>query len=58
VRFWANGKQWSKAFRTHDAAKAYRRKVEGEELAGLVTNPTGGERLSPTTPRAGSSTDW
>jgi integrase len=45
VRFWANGKQWSKTFRTHDAAKAYRRKVEREELAGLVTNPSSGERL-------------
>ena len=45
VRDRANGKQWSRTFRTLEDARAYRKRVEGEELAGLVTDPTGGERL-------------
>jgi integrase len=45
VRYRANGKEWSKTFRSHDAAKTFRKKVEAEELAGLVTDPTGGERV-------------
>ncbi len=45
VRFRVNGIQRTKTFRTHEDAKAFRRKVEGEELAGFVTDPKGGERL-------------
>ena len=45
VRFRVNGTQRTKTFRTHEDAKAFRRKVEGDDLAGLVTDPKGGERL-------------
>jgi integrase len=45
VRYRANNREWSKTFRAYDDAKAFRKKVEADELAGLVTDPTGGERL-------------
>jgi len=44
VRYRVNGIQHTKTFRTHEDAKSFRRKVESEELAGLVTDPKGGER--------------
>ena len=43
--FRVNGAQRSKSFRTHQDAKAFRRKIEGEELVGLITDPKGGESL-------------
>ena len=43
VRFRVNGNQRTKSFRTHEDAKAFRRKVDGDELAGLVNDPRGGE---------------
>ncbi len=45
VRFRINGIQRTKTFRTHQDAKSFRKKMEGEELAGLVNDPTDGERL-------------
>ncbi len=45
MRYRVNGIQRTKTFRTHEDAKSFRRKVESEELAGLVTDPKGGERL-------------
>ena len=45
VRFRVNGVQRTRTFRTHEDAKTFRRKVEGEELAGVLTDPKGGERL-------------
>src|SRR5580704_4274126 len=45
VRFRVNGIQRTRTFRKHEDAKAFRRKVEGDELAGLVNDPSGGERL-------------
>ena len=44
VRYRANDREWSKTFRSYDDAKAFRKKVEADELAGLVTDPTAGER--------------
>jgi hypothetical protein len=45
VKFKFNGRHRMKTFRTFDDAKAYKKKVEGEELAGLVVDPKGGERV-------------
>ena len=45
VRFRSNGKQRTRTFRTFEDARAYKRKLEGDELAGLTTDPRGGERL-------------
>jgi integrase len=45
VRFRVNGIQRTTTFRTHEDAKSFRRKVEGDELAGLVNDAKGGERL-------------
>ena len=45
VRYRANAKEWAKTFRSYDDAKAFRKKVEADELAGLVVNPKGGDRL-------------
>jgi len=45
VKFKFNGRHRVKTFRTFDDAKAYKKKVEGEELAGLVVDPKGGERV-------------
>jgi integrase len=45
VRFRFNGTQQTRTFRSFDDAKAYRRKVESDDLAGLVSDPKGGERL-------------
>ena len=45
VRFRVNGIQRTRTFRTREDANGFRRKVEGEELAGLVNDPKGGERL-------------
>ena len=45
VKFTFNGKHRMKTFRTFEDAKAYKKKVEGEQLAGLVDDPKGGERL-------------
>src|SRR5271157_2933749 len=45
VKFTFNGKHRMKTFRTFEDARAYKKKVEGEQLAGLVVDPKGGERL-------------
>ena len=45
VKFKFNGRHRMKTFRTCDDARAYKKKVEGEELAGLVVDPKGGERV-------------
>ncbi len=45
VKFKFNGRHRMKTFRTFDDAKAYKKKVEGDELAGLVVDPKGGERV-------------
>jgi integrase len=45
VRFRVNGIQRTRTFRTREDANGFRRKIEGEELAGLVNDPKGGERL-------------
>jgi hypothetical protein len=45
VKFTFNGKHRMKTFRTLDDARAYKKKMEGEQLAGLVVDPKGGERL-------------
>jgi hypothetical protein len=45
VRFRVNGIQRTRTFRTCEDANGFRRKMESEELAGLVNDPKGGERL-------------
>jgi integrase len=45
VRYRSNGRDRTKTFRLHEDAKAYKRKVEGAERAGLIVDPKGGERL-------------
>lgn len=45
VKFKFNGRHRMKTFRTFDDAKAYKKEVEGDELAGLVMDPKGGERV-------------
>lgn len=45
VRFRINGTQRKKTFRTAKDANRYRTKVEADALAGLVVDPSGGERL-------------
>jgi integrase len=45
VRYRSNGTQRTRTFRTYEDARTYKRKLEGDELAGLVTDPKGGERL-------------
>jgi len=45
VKFMFNGKHRMKTFRTFEDARAYKKKMEGEQLAGLVVDPKGGERL-------------
>ncbi len=45
VRFRVNGTQRTKTFRTYEDARSFRLKVEGDELAGLVNGPKGGERI-------------
>lgn len=45
VKFKVNGKHRTRTFTTHSDAISYRRRVEGDELAGLVIDPRGGERL-------------
>jgi len=45
VRFRVNGIQRTRTFRTREDANGFRRKMEGEDLAGLVNDPKGGERL-------------
>ena len=45
VRFRVNGIRRTRTFRTREDANSFRWKVEGEELAGLVDDPKGGERL-------------
>ena len=45
VRFRVNGTQRTKTFRTYEDARSFRRKVESDELAGLVNDPKGGERI-------------
>lgn len=44
VRYRVDGKARRKVFKRRADADAFRRKVEGEELAGLVVDPKGGER--------------
>ena len=65
VKFTFNGEHRMKTFRTFDDARAYKKKMEGEQLAGLVVDPKGGERLfgplcrllARAAPRQGPSTD-
>lgn len=45
VKYIVDGKHYTRTFRRLDDARSYRRKVEGDELAGLVVDPRGGERL-------------
>ncbi len=45
VKFTFNGKHRMKTFRTFEDARAYKKKMEGEQLAGLFVDPRGGERL-------------
>jgi hypothetical protein len=45
VKFVANGKDCTKTFRVFEDAKNYKKRIEGEEQAGLVIDPKGGERL-------------
>ena len=45
VRYRSNGRQMTKTFRTRSDAVEFRKKLDGEEAAGLVTNRRGGERL-------------
>ena len=45
VRYRSNGQQLTKTFRLSSDATAFKRKIDGDELAGLVTNRWGGERL-------------
>ena len=45
VRFEINGVERTKTFVLFDDAKAYKKKIESEDLAGLVVDPKGGERL-------------
>jgi integrase len=45
VRFVVNGKDCTKTFRVFEDAKNYKKRIEGEEQAGLVIDPKGGERL-------------
>lgn len=45
VKFMVNGKHRTKTFRSWDDATRYRKKIESDELAGLVVDPKGGERL-------------
>lgn len=44
VRFRVDGVVRNKTFRLRGDADAYKRKVEGDELAGLIVDPRGGER--------------
>jgi integrase len=44
VRFRVDGVVRNKTFRLRGEADAYKRKVEGDELAGLIVDPRGGER--------------
>lgn len=44
VRYRSNGRQMTKTFRTKSDAVDFRRKLDGDEIAGLVTNRRGGER--------------
>ena len=45
VKFTFNGKHRMKTFRTLDDARSYKKRIEGEQLAGLVVDPKAGERL-------------
>ena len=45
VRYKINGTHRTKTFPSWDNATSYKKKVEGNELAGLVIDPKGGERL-------------
>jgi len=45
VKYKINGEHRTKTFPLKDDATRYRKKVEGDELAGLVIDPKGGERL-------------
>ncbi len=45
VRFMVNGKHKTKSFRKKGDADSYRKTVEANELAGLVSDPKGGEVL-------------
>jgi integrase len=45
VRYRSNGQQSTKTFQTRSDAMAFKRKIDGDEIAGLVTNRRGGERL-------------
>lgn len=45
VRYRSNGQQSTKTFMTRSDATAFKRRVDGEDAAGLVTNRRGGERL-------------
>ncbi len=43
VKFMANGKHYTRTFDFKADAEAFKRKIEADELAGLVLNPRGGE---------------
>jgi integrase len=45
VRYKINGKHRTKTWTKLADARSYRKKVEGEEMAGLIVDPKGGERL-------------
>jgi len=45
VKFIINGQHRTRTFLSWEDAKAYKKKIEGDELAGLVIDPRGGERL-------------
>jgi hypothetical protein len=45
VRYRTNGQQLTKSFKVRSDAAAFKRKIDGDELAGLVTNRRGRERL-------------
>jgi len=44
VKYIVDGKHYTRTFRRLDDARSYKNKVEGDQLAGLVVDPRGGER--------------
>jgi integrase len=45
VRYRTNGRHRTRTFRNYVDAKAYKRRVDSNDIAGLATNPKGGEQL-------------
>ena len=58
VRYRANGREWSKTFRSYDGAKAYRKKVEHRNSPVSLLTRRAVSDCSATTPMPGSSTGW